>query len=260
MLRAAVIIISVTAALVIAGPFLVTHAPTQTNPDHQLQPPDRAHPLGTDLLGRDVLSRYLYGGRQTLLAAAIATAFSVAAGTALGLVMGMEPKAADLVFMPLVNALLAVPGLVLALIVLAAAGRGIVPLGLAVGLSQLAPTALIVRAAALTVRAQGYVDAAYALGAARLRVVTRHVLPNIMPTLAAYTGVVFGYALLSGAALTFLGVGYEPGTPDWGGMLAESRAVFRTAPWIGIAPGVTIAALVWAGNHLADALSRQRAF
>ncbi len=258
MLRPAVIF-STVLVLVVIGPFFTAYAPTQTNPDHQLQPPGRDHLLGTDLLGRDVLSRYLHGGRQTLLAATVATAAAVALGAALGLAMGMETGRADTLLMPLINALLAVPGIVLALVVLAAAGRGVMPLGLAVGLSQVAPTALIVRSAALTVRTQGYVDAARALGASRLRIVTRHVLPNIAPTLTAYTSVVFGYALLSGAALTFLGVGYVPGTPDWGIMLAESRAVFRVAPWIGVAPGLTIAALVWAGSDLADTLSAARA-
>lgn len=250
----AVVIVSV-ALLIGAGPFFAAHDPVQTNPAQQLQAPDSTHLLGTDLLGRDVLSRYLYGGRQTLITALAATMFAVATGTALGLLMGMQAGRLDALLTPVINALLALPGLILALVVLAAAGRGTLPLSLAIGLSQTASTALIVRTAALTVRTQPYVEAAYALGAARARVVTRHILPNIAPTLAAYASVMFGYALLNGAALTFLGVGYVPGTPDWGVMLAEGRALLRSAPWIGLAPGVTIAALVWAVNSLADTLT-----
>jgi peptide/nickel transport system permease protein len=249
-----VVIVSLT-LLMGAGPFFAAHDPVQTNPEQQLQPPGGTHLFGTDLLGRDVLSRYLYGGRQTLVTALAATVFAVATGAALGLLMGVQTSSLDTLLMPFINALLAMPGLILALVVLAAVGRGTLPLSLAIGLSQMAPTALIVRTAVLTVRTQPYVEAAYALGATHARVVTRHILPNIAPTLAAYASVVFGYALLNGAALTFLGLGYIPGTPDWGVMLAEGRAVLRSAPWIGLAPGVTIAALVWAVNSLADNLS-----
>lgn len=214
--------------------------------------------MGTDLLGRDVLSRYLHGGRQAFMTAVTATVITMVTGTALGLVSVAGPKGTDTLLMTVINALLAIPGIVLALVVLAAVGRGTLPLSLSIGLSLIAPTVVVIRAAILSVSSQTYVEAAHALGASRLRVLTLHILPNISPTLAAYTGIVFGYALLNGAALTFLGVGHVPGTPDWGVMLAEGRAVFRTAPWIGIAPGLTIAALVWAANELGDRLAHQQ--
>jgi ABC-type dipeptide/oligopeptide/nickel transport system permease subunit len=114
------------------------------------------------------------------------------------------------------------------------------------------------RNAVLTIRSETYVDAAVALGANSLYILWQHILPNIRPALLAYSGVVFSYTLLNSAALSFLGVGNEPGTPDWGVILAEGRAAFRTAPWIGIAPGVAITLLVWAVNDLADRVGARR--
>ncbi|MGQ9887739.1 MAG: ABC transporter permease [Aggregatilineales bacterium] len=217
--------------------------------------PSLSHILGTDLLGRDVLSRYLHGGRYTLLLAFGATVFALVVGTCLGIAASIGIAVSLL--KAVLAGLLALPGVVIALVVLAALGRGAIPLSLAIGLSQTVPTAVIVQATILTARSQLYVEAARALGASNSYILFAHILPDIAPTLAAYGSAVFGYALLNGAALTFLGVGATPGTPDWGVMLAEGRAVFRAAPWISVAPGLTITAVVWAVNNLADSLNRQ---
>lgn len=251
---AVVVLVSV---FVTFGPLFICRDPLATDPANQLKPPALSHVMGTDLLGRDVLSRYVYGGRHTLLSALGATALALGAGTCLGIAAGAGMGAAILLIKAVVTAMLALPGVVIALVVLAAVGRGVIPLSLAIGVAQTAPTAVVVQAAVLTVRTQPYVEAAYALGASNNRVLLTHILPNIAPTLAAYGSAVFGYALLNGAALTFLGVGVAPGTPDWGVMLAEGRAVFRSAPWISVAPGLTITAVVWAVNNLADGLNHQ---
>lgn len=256
-MRYALAVIGLITACTIFGPLLAAHDPLATNPANQLQPPTLSHILGTDLLGRDVLSRYLYGGQRTLVTALGAAVFALGIGTCLGAAASTTSGILAVLLKVVMTALLALPSVVTALVVLAAIGRGTIPLSFAVGLAQTAPTAVVVQAAVLATRTQPYVEAAYALGASHGQVVFTHILPNILPTLAAYGSAVFGYTLLNSAALTFLGMGAAPGMPDWGTMLAEGRAVFRTAPWISLAPGLSITAVVWAVNTLADDLSRQ---
>lgn len=242
------------ALLVIAAPLLAPADPTRTDPANQLQPPSADHLLGTDLLGRDVLSRALYGGRHTLLIAALATLIAVVPGIALGLLGAVD--AADRIIAALINALLAFPGLLLALLALTLLGQGAIPLALATGCTQIAPCARVTRSAVVQVRALGYVEAADALGATELRIVMYHILPNILVTIAAYTGAIFAYAILNSAALSFLGLGGEPGVPDWGVMLYEGRQAFRSAPWIAAAPGIGITLAVILVNRAADELRR----
>jgi peptide/nickel transport system permease protein len=253
-MRIALLVLVVIGLLVLFAPVFVSTDPMRTS-SAQLRPPSGDYVLGTDLLGRDVLSRALYGGRRTLLIAALATVLAVVPGTALGLVAGTLGGRLDALIDTLLNALLAFPGLVLALVVLTLLGVGILPLAAATGMAQVAAYARVTRSAVIAVRSTGYVEAAHALGATRLHIMSNHILPNIAMTLLAYTGVVFSYCILNGAALTFLGLGGEPGTPDWGVMLAEGRTAFRVAPWIGLVPGLAITATVWAVNRLADQLA-----
>lgn len=252
------LLLLIVVGVVLVGPSLVTTDPLHTDPAVQLQPPNQQHLFGTDLLGRDVFSRVLHGGRLTLLIAALSTLLAFGIGVPIGGLAGMWPDHAGAALMIVLNALLAIPGLVIALVVVTLIGRGSLPLVVALSIAQIAPVAVITRAAILTVRSETYVDAALSLGATSLRILWSHVLPNLSPTLLAYGGVVFSYTLLNGAALSFLGVGNEPGTPDWGVILAEGRSAFRTAPWIGIAPGMAITLLVWAINDLADRAGARR--
>ena len=239
--------------MILLGPILLSADPMATDAEAQFQPPNARHPLGTDLLGRDVLSRLVYGGRQTLLITVMATLVATSLGALIGSVAGfVKATWLNRVVMVVVNAMLAIPGLVIALVVLTLTGRGILPMILALSLSQIAPVALVIRSAVQTVRHAGYIEAAVSMGARPLTTLWRHVLPNIRPTLFSYVCVIFSYVLLNGAALSFLGVGNEPGTPDWGVMLAEGRAAFRSAPWVSFAPGVAITVTVWAVNDLAN--------
>jgi peptide/nickel transport system permease protein len=201
-----------------------------------------------------VLSRALYGGQHTLFIAAAATLIALIPGVLLGLLSAFGW--ADRLVSVLINAVLAFPGLLLALLVITLAGQGALPLVLATGIPQIAPCARVTRAALLAVRSQGYVEAAEALGASRLRVIASHLLPNMLTTVLAYAGVIFAYAILNSAALSFLGLGGEPGIPDWGVMLYEGRQAFRTAPWIAAAPGVAITLTVILVNRAVDAFSR----
>lgn len=237
---------------VFAAPLVAPVDPMRTDTAHQLQPPTGDHPLGTDLLGRDVLSRALYGGQHTLLIAALATVIALVPGIAVGLLSLAMDRAVGVI----VNALLAFPGLLLALLVMTLLGHGAWPLALATGIMQIAPCARVTRAAALSVRKSGYVEAARSLGASRWRLTRAHILPNIAATVLAYAAVIFAYAILNSAALNFLGLGGEPGLPDWGVMLYEGRQAFRGAPWIAATPGLAITLTVILANRAADRISR----
>lgn len=239
---------------VLVAPLLAPNDPMATNTPNQFAPPGVDHLFGTDLLGRDVLSRTLYGGQRTLLIAALATLIAVVPGVAAGMLGGVG--AADRVLSLLINAVLAFPGLLFALLVLTLLGQGALPLALATGIAQIAPCARVTRAAVLVVRSQGYVEAARGLGASPLRLIAVHIAPNVALTVAAYTGVVFSYAILTSAALSFLGLGGEPGVPDWGVMLYEGRQAFRVAPWIAAAPGVAITLTVILTNRAARQIAR----
>lgn len=224
--------------LVLLAPVFAPHDPMDTDTTRTLQPPGVDQWLGTDSLGRDVLSRVLYGGRRTIIIAALASAVAVLPGVLLGLLSAF--RWLDRPMSIFINAVLAFPGLLLALIIMTLLGQGVLPLALATGLAQVAPVARITRSAVLGVLGLGYVEAARGLGAGQVRVITAHVFPNVLPTILAYTGVVFAYAILNSAALSFLGLGGEPGVPDWGVLLYEGRQAFRLAPWIAVAPGIAI--------------------
>lgn len=238
--------------LVLVAPLFAPYDPMRTDTVNTLQPPNTAHWLGTDSLGRDVFSRVLYGGQRTLLIAAMATAIAVLPGVLLGLLSAF--RWLDRPISIFINAVLAFPGLLLALVIMTLLGQGVLPLALATGLAQVAPVARITRSAVLGVLGLGYVEAARSLGAGQRRVLTMHVFPNILPIMVAYTGVVFAYAILNSAALSFLGLGGEPGVPDWGVLLYEGRQAFRLAPWIAVAPGIAITLTVILVNRSAARL------
>lgn len=240
------------ALFVLAAPLLAPYDPMLTNVAHALQPPGGVHPLGTDALGRDVLSRVLYGGQRTLLISALAAAIALLPGIALGLLSGSLDTRGDAAIMAIVNAWLAFPGLLLALVIVTVLGAGPLPVALATGAALIPQVARVTRSAALQVRAQPFVGAARAAGAAGWWVASRHLLPNIAPTILAYAGVTFAYAVLNSAALTFLGLAGDIGVPDWGTMLYDARVTFRVAPWASLAPGLAITTMVYTINRAAD--------
>jgi ABC-type dipeptide/oligopeptide/nickel transport system permease subunit len=252
------IVLGIILGLALLSPVLTDFDPLKTNTDELNQPPGGIHPLGTDLLGRDVLSRLLYGGQRSLLVTALAALVAVVPGLCLGLLAGWFGGWVDQGIMTVVNTLLAFPALLLALVCLTLLGRGAVPLALATGLAQMAGYISVVRGAVIGVREQTYVEAARSIGVGNGWILVRHILPNVQGTVLAFAGVVFSYCLLNSAGLSFLGLGGEPGIPDWGVMLAESRMAFRVAPWVSIAPGLAITVTVMAVNRLADEIGKPR--
>jgi len=244
-------------ALSLLAPLLATHDPRATSPDAQLEPPSRSHLFGTDLLGRDVFSRVLYGGRRTLGVALLSALVMLAPGLLIGMVAGFAGGWLDTALMTALDAMLAVPPLVLALALVAVFGSGSVQIAVAVGIAGIPSYGRVARAVVLEARNRPYVEAARAIGARPAGILRRHILPTIAPTLLAFAGVTLSWAILNSAALIFLGFGGDISAPDWGVMLADGRQAFRTAPWVALAPGIALSATVLAINWLADsAVSR----
>jgi ABC-type dipeptide/oligopeptide/nickel transport system permease subunit len=238
------------------APLLAPVGPLAADTTQTLLPPGPGRPLGTDLLGRDVLTRLLWGGRWTLGMGLIALMVSICLGLPTGLVAGLSGGRGDSVLMRLVDALLAFPSLLLAMAVVALLGRGLSSIAIAVGLAAAPAYARVARSVALEVRPQPYVEAARAVGSGEWRILLRHVLPNAAAPLVAFAATQLGWVLLNGAALNFLGLGAPPGTPEWGAMLNEGRGYLRDAPWVSAFPGLALTLTILATNLVGDWLQQ----
>jgi peptide/nickel transport system permease protein len=256
-MRLSLLSLSLVILVSLAAPILAPFDPMSTTAGEAMQSPGSQNLLGTDLLGRDVLSRVLYGGQRTLQIAALATVIAIVPGLAAGLIAGTLGSHVDRGIMVIVNSLLAIPPLVIALVTLTLLGQGSGQLAIAAGIAQIAAFAQVTRSATKAARSAEYVQASHALGATRWHIMIHHVLLNIRPALYSYAGVVFAYSILNSAALSFLGLGGDPGVPDWGTILADGRLAFQIAPWVAIAPGVMILITVMSMNSLADHLSER---
>jgi peptide/nickel transport system permease protein len=238
----------------VLAPLLSPADPLSADSARVLSPPGPGNPLGTDFLGRDILTRLLWGGRWTLWMGASALAVAVGLGLPAGLAAGSLGGRADAVLMRLVDALLAFPGLLLAMVAVAVLGAGPGPVALAVGLAAAPPYARVARSVALEVREQPYVEAARAVGCSLWRISVRYILPNAAPSLITFAATQLGWVLLNGAALNFLGLGMPLGTPEWGVMLADGRGYLRDAPWASLFPGLALTLTVLATHLVADGL------
>jgi peptide/nickel transport system permease protein len=241
-------------ALVTAGPAVAPYAPHDVDTEASLAPPSRKHPMGTDQFGRDVLSRMLYGGRLTICAGLIAVGLSAVPGTAMGLLTGLIGYAGDLVIMRLVEMLMAFPSILLALVVMAIQGPGLENAMVAVGVSLVPTYVRVVRGTTLAIKETVYVEAARAVGCQLGRIAMRHVFPNVLPSVLVLSTVAAGWAILIGSSLSFLGLGPQPPTPEWGVDLANGRTYLRAAWWISTFPGFAIMAIVLSLNLLGDGL------
>jgi peptide/nickel transport system permease protein len=246
-----------TAAAVALVPGLIAPLdPIETDSAGRLQGPSPAHLFGTDQLGRDVFSRVVHGAGTTIAATAIAVVIGLLAGSALGLVAGFLGGRADTLVMRGVDVLLAIPGLLLAMVVVTALGFGTLNVAIAVGVSSVASFARIMRSEVLRVRTSTYVEAAFAGGESVPYVLVKHVLPNSWGPVLAMTALEFGGAVLAVSALSFLGYGVVPPDPEWGSLISEGRNYLGSAWWMTTLPGLVLLATVVSANHIGRRLNR----
>lgn len=250
----AVIAIAVLWAL--APQLFTAYSGTEGIAGAQRLAPGGEHRLGTDQLGRDLYARIVYGASQTLSAALVAVALGLLLGTALGLIAGAVGGIADDAVMRLVDVLLSIPGLLLSLSIIILLGFGTVNAAIAVGITSVANFARLARAEVVRVRHSDYVEAAYGSGGTFWAVLWRHILPNSLTSVIAFSALQFGSAILAIATLSFLGYGTPPPTPEWGLLIAEGRNYISTAWWLTTFPGLAVVAVVLAANRISRALGR----
>lgn len=244
--------------LVLAGifaPLLTPYDPVQQDLRSGLQPPSGTHPLGTDNLGRDVLSRILHGSRLTLVIGGFAVAVGLLFGTPLGVISGYYRGAADQVIQRLMDLMLSFTSFLLALTLVALLGVGLTNVIIAVGISTIPRFARLVRSSVLTIREVSYIEASRALGALDRRVRWKRVLPNALAPVIVQATLSMGSTILTAAGLGFLGLGVQPPTPEWGAMLGEGRNYIFSQTSLTTFPGLAIFLAVMGFNLLGDGLS-----
>ncbi len=247
----------VLVVLVVVGVFgrwLAPYGVNDVDVANMLHGPSWSHLFGTDELGRDVLSRVLVAARVSLEVGVVSVGLALAVGVAIGLVAGYYRGWVDNVLMRCMDVLFAFPVLLLAVAIVAVLGPGLGTAMVAIGVVYAPIFARVTRASVLSVREQVYVRAATSIGASDLRIMRRHVLPNIAAPLIVQTSLSLAFAILSEAALSFLGLGVQPPSPSWGRMLFDGRGFVTDAWWLGVFPGVAILLTVLAFNLVGDAL------
>ena len=248
--------LSILGALIVLAVFadqIAPYGPNRMRPTERLQPPSAAHPFGTDDLGRDILSRAVFGARLTLTIGAIVVPLSLLLGVPLGVAAGYYPRI-DGIIMRIVDGLMAFPAVLFAITLMAALGPSVLNVIIALSVAYAPSAARLARGSTLTVQAMAYVEAARALGVPDRRLIARHVLPNIFAPLLVLASFTFAVSVLTEAILSFLGAGAPPSVPSWGTMVAEGRNYIQAAPWLMFFPGCCIAIVVMGLNLLGDGL------
>jgi peptide/nickel transport system permease protein len=253
---AAVLLLAVAAALL--APVVAPHDPLKQDLNHTLGRPDRVHPLGTDNVGRDVLSRVIWGTRVSLVAGFGSVLIAVVVGGVLGLAAGYAGGRVDNLIMRVMDAVLSFPPLVLALALGAVLGAGLTGVVIALGVVYTPTFARLMRGQVLAITAREYVDAARALGLPGWRIAWSHVLPNATAPIVVQASLSVAFAILAEASLSFLGLGVQPPGASWGSMINAGRGYLQQAPWIVFGPGaalfVTVVGLNFVGDAIRDAL------
>lgn len=247
------VLLAVSTAALLA-PWLSDRGPLETDFANSFQTPSREHPLGTDNLGRSLWARLIHGARYTLGSGLIAMALVLLVGTLVGLIAGLLGSWIDTLLMRLVDILLAFPGLILALAIAGMLGPSLTNVLIGIASVGWAPYARVVRGQVLSIREREFVEAARALGANRLDIGLRHILPHVLPTIAVLASLDIGNILLSISALSFLGIGAQAPTPEWGRMLNDARPFLWDKPHLMLFPGLAIFFVVLAFNFLGDGL------
>ena len=263
--RAALIGLGVVILFIViaaAAPLVSPYDPLATNWSLVRKPPSALHPFGTDEIGRDVLARIIWGSRASLLAGLVSVSLALAVGVPIGLVSGYVGGILDGTVMRLIDAMLAIPFLILAIALAAFLGPSLSNAMIAIGISQMPIFARLARGQVLSVKHEDYIEAARALGNPHRRIVLRHILPNIVPPIMVQATLASAAAIIAEASLSFLGLGQQPPDPSWGSMLNTAKNFVSQAPWMSFWPGLAIFALVLSlnlfGDGLRDALDPRR--
>jgi peptide/nickel transport system permease protein len=241
-------------AVALVAPAIAPHDPLAQSLAHRLEPPSSAHLFGTDDFGRDVFSRVLWGSRVSLRLGLIAVGIALVVGGMIGLLAGYYGGWFDLVGMRVMDLMLAFPSILLAIVVVAVLGPSLTNAMIAVGVMAVPQYARIVRGSVLSVRGLEYVQAARALGAGDPRILGRAILPNVGGPIIVTASLGLATAVLDAAGLSFLGLGAQPPTPEWGSMLSQGRELVLVAPWVLTAPGIAVFLSVLGFNLVGDAL------
>ena len=249
----AVILLAV-AVVIILGPALAPYDPLQFHPKNRLEGPSAAFWFGTDQFGRDVFSRMLVGARSTVLFGVVATALGTVAGTLIGLLSGFVGGRTDDLVMRFMDAMMAIPNLLLSLLIVTVLGVSTVNAVIAIAISFTPGMARVARSVTLSVRTRDYVNAAIARGEGRGYVVLREILPNVVAPVVVESSIRVAIAIMLGATLSFLGLGIQPPASDWGLMVAEARNYMFRNPWLVVWPAVAIGSVAVAFNMFGDGL------
>lgn len=251
---AAFVVLSM-ALIAATAPLVATHDPLATMPGQQLKAPSTEHFFGTDKIGRDLFSRVVYGARVSLLVSVASVAIGLTAGTIIGATIAYIGGMLDLIFQRLIDALMALPGIMVALALVSALGRRPEFIAIAIAIGIFPRVVRIARSVTLTVRREPYVEAAVSIGSRTSRVVVRHVLPNIFAPILIVASTSLGSAIIIESSLGFLGLGTQPPQPSWGNLIGgQARFELERAPWLIWAPGLAISLTVLSYNLLGDAL------
>jgi peptide/nickel transport system permease protein len=241
-------------AMAVFAPWIAPHDPIATSWSAVRKAPSAAHWFGTDDIGRDVLSRVIWGARASLLAGVVSVAISLAVGVPIGLAAGYLGRWADMLISRVTDAMLACPFLILAIALAAFLGPSLANAMIAIGIAATPVFIRLTRAQVLAVKVEDYVEAARAVGNSHLRIALRHIFPNIVAPLIVQATLAIAAAVIAEASLSFLGLGQQPPAPSWGSMLNTAKDYVENAPWMAVWPGLSIFLLVLSFNLLGDGL------
>src|SRR5215831_12898609 len=247
-------VVALFAAMALLAPRLAPYDPLQTSWSAVRKAPSAAHWFGTDEIGRDVLSRVIWGARASLLAGLVSVCISLSLGVPIGLAAGYIGRGVDALISRITDAMLACPFLILAIALAAFLGPSLTNAMIAIGISATPVFVRLTRAQVLAVKVEDYVEAARALGNPHLRIAWRHVLPNVVASLVVQATLAIAAAIIAEASLSFLGLGQQPPAPSWGSMLNTAKNYIDNAPWMAVWPGLSIFLLVLSFNLLGDGL------
>jgi peptide/nickel transport system permease protein len=248
------VLVALIVVMAVFAPWLTQYDPVQASFMTVRQAPSAAHWFGTDELGRDVLSRLLYGARASLLAGVVSVGIAVVLGVPLGLLAGYFGKLVDGVISRIADALLSIPFLILAIALSAFLGPSLTNAMAAIGISAMPRFIRLTRGQAISVKAEEYVEGARAIGLDHARIILRYILPNVLPPIIVQASLTVASAIIAEASLSFLGLGQLPPSPSWGSMLNTAKDFVSQAPWMSIFPGIAIFLAVLGFNLLGDGL------